>query len=136
MKNPKAVDSQDCRQFLAELARRWPLAKGCLSEVRKPCIRPRCAACARGEKHPAFLFSFREQGRQRCLYVPRELVPRLRQAIENGRWMEARLVRLGSSSSRPIAERARRPGPRGPAPNPDGARRPRRPAAPRWRNRP
>jgi hypothetical protein len=115
MKNPQAVDSQDRRRFLAELARRWPLAKGSLCEVRKPCIRPRCAACARGEKHPAFLFTFREQGRQRCLYVPRELVPRLRRAIENGRWMEAQLVRLGVQlieAHRRARPKARPPRPR------------------------
>jgi hypothetical protein len=114
MKNPQPVDSQDGRQFLADLARHWPLAKGSLSEVHKPCIRPRCAACARGEKHPAFLFSFREQGRQRCLYVPRELVPRLRRAIENGRWMEAQLVRLGVELVE--AHRRQRPKARPPRP--------------------
>jgi len=91
---PSAV--QDCERFLEELRRRWPLAKGSLAEVRKPCIRPRCAACARGEKHPAFLFSYAEEGRRRCMYVPRDLVPRLRQAIENGRWAERQLHRMGA----------------------------------------
>ena len=115
MRKPQPVDLQDRRQFLADLARHWPLAKGCLSEVRKRCIRPRCPACARGEKHPAFLFSFREQGRQRCLYVPRDLVPRLRRAVENGRWMEAQLVRLGVElveAHRRARPKARPPRPR------------------------
>ena len=95
MRKRKPVTLQQREQFLADVARHWPLARGSLSEVRKPCIRPRCAACARGEKHPAFIFSLRADGRQRCLYVPRELVPRLRQAIENGRWMKEQLARLG-----------------------------------------
>jgi len=82
-------------EFAAQLAHLWPPLKGSLSEVRKPCVRPHCPACARGDKHPAFLWTFTEQGRRRCLYVPAELVPRLRQALENGRRLEARLVALG-----------------------------------------
>lgn len=71
------------------------MAKGSLAEVRKPCIRPRCRACASGRKHPAFLFSFTEKGRRRCMYVPRDLVPLLREAIENGRWLEDQLKGMG-----------------------------------------
>jgi hypothetical protein len=81
---------------LEEIARRWPLAKGSLAEVRKPCIRPQCRACASGRKHPAFIFSFTEAGGRRCLHVPRELVPRLRQALENGRWLEEQMARAGA----------------------------------------
>ena len=81
--------------FLAEVEGLWPLAKGSLAEVRKPCIRPTCPACRRGDKHPAFLFTYMEAGRKRCLYVPRALVPALRAALENGRRLEALLVGLG-----------------------------------------
>jgi hypothetical protein len=82
-------------QFLAELAALWPALKGSLTEVAKPCIRPNCPACAKGDKHPAFLWTFTEAGRRRCLYVPAELVPRVRQGLENGRRLEARLTALG-----------------------------------------
>lgn len=82
-------------QFLEPLAALWPALKGSLTEVRKPCIRPHCRACARGDKHPAFLWTFTEQGRRRCLYVPADLVPVLRQGLENGRRLEARLAALG-----------------------------------------
>lgn len=86
---------QDPALLLAEIPRHWPMAKGSVAEVRKPCVRPNCRACASGRKHPAFLFSFTEKGRRRCLYVPRDLVPALRQAIANGRWMEDQMRRLG-----------------------------------------
>jgi len=82
-------------KFLKELARHWPLAKGSLAEVRKPCNRPNCRACRSGERHAAFIFGFREGGRQRCMYVPRELVPALRRAIQNGRWLEQELSGMG-----------------------------------------
>ena len=48
-----------------------------------------------GDKHPAFLWTFTVHGRRRCLYVPADLVPRLRQALANGRRLEARLAALG-----------------------------------------
>jgi len=82
-------------QFLEHATSLWPALKGSLNEVRKPCIRPHCPACARGDKHPAFFWTFTAQGRRRCLYVPAELVPVLRQALEHGRRLEARLAALG-----------------------------------------
>lgn len=88
-------EESDMEKFLKELARRWPVAKGSLAEVRKPCMRPNCRTCRSGQKHPAFIFGFREDGRQRCLYVPRELVAALGRAIENGRWLEKELSHMG-----------------------------------------
>lgn len=88
--------SHDQQAFLDELAGLWPLAKGSLAEVRKPCIRPNCAACRSGRKHPAWLFSFSQDGKRRCRYVPLELVPTLRKALDNGRQLERRLAELGA----------------------------------------
>ena len=47
----------------------WPLAKGSVSEVRKPCTRPGCKACASGQKHPALIFTYRKDGKLRCRHV-------------------------------------------------------------------
>ena len=85
------------RTFLKELKTLWPLAKGSVTEVTKPCVRPSCPACQRGDKHRAVIFTFRQEGKQRCLYVPQALVPRLRQAVENGRQLEQRLATLGEA---------------------------------------
>lgn len=79
-----------------KMAKLWPLAKGSVAEVHKPCIRPNCSACASGRKHAAFIFSFKEKSRRRCMYVPRELVPLLQQAIRNGRKMEELMSLAGS----------------------------------------
>jgi hypothetical protein len=87
--------SAEQQAFMEELSGLWPLAKGSLAEVRKPCIRPSCPACKSGKKHPAWLFSFTQGGKRRCRYVPLELVPMLRQALNNGRQLEKRLVELG-----------------------------------------
>jgi len=84
------------KAFLRGLTALWPLAKGSLALVRRPCIRPKCAACARGEKHAAWTFSFRQGGRQHCRYVPKDLAPLLRQGIANGRLVEAILTQAGA----------------------------------------
>ena len=84
-------------RFLEEIRKLWPVARGTLAEVAKPCIRRGCAACERGEKHAAFNFTFRKGTKRRCLYVPRELVPRLERALENGRRVEERMVEIAEA---------------------------------------
>src|SRR5947207_14837074 len=57
------------KHFQDELLALWPVLKGSLAEVRKPCIRQNCQACARGDKHAAFIWSYSEKSRRRCMYV-------------------------------------------------------------------
>ena len=73
----------------------WPAIKGSLARIHKPCIRPNCPACARGDKHPAWILTVSQGGRRRCLYVPEALVPALRLALRNGRKVEELLCRTG-----------------------------------------
>jgi len=80
------VKTEPIREALRALG---PVAKGTLSEVRKPCTRANCAACRSGRKHKAFLFSYAQDGKRRCMYVAPGLVPALRQALLNGRAVEA-----------------------------------------------
>lgn len=82
--------------FLDELADLWPLARGSLAEVRKPCIRPACRACREGRKHKAIIFGFTQGGQRRCRYVPADLAPVLKEALVNGRRLEERLADLGA----------------------------------------
>lgn len=81
--------------FLRKLISLWPALKGSLAQVRKPCIRPACRACARGDKHPAYLLSFTQSGRRRCMYVPKPLVSLIQRALKNGRRMEDLLYEMG-----------------------------------------
>ena len=84
----KKTNQKEFEAFKQELKNLWPLAKGSMSEVRKPCIRPGCSACAKGEKHRAFIFAYMDGKRRRCMHVPLELVPAMRQAIDNCRRLE------------------------------------------------
>ena len=88
-------DGRAKSRWLREVTRLWPVAKGSLSEVRKPCTRPNCPACRDGRRHKVFLFCYREDGRNRCAYVPADAVALVRQAIANGRQLERQLVTEG-----------------------------------------
>lgn len=94
--NPRTTQALRAR-FQAHVARLWPLAKGCVAEVHKPCVRPDCPACAQGRKHRAFIFTYREGGKTHCRHVPADLVPDLQTALRNGRALEAALVQAGAA---------------------------------------
>ena len=95
MKKPLPSQSVLRQEFLRHVEKLWPAIMGSLAEVRKPCIRKNCAACARGDKHPAFILSFTEKGRRRCMYVPAALAPALRRALRNGKAIETMLYQIG-----------------------------------------
>ena len=92
-------------QFLAL----WPALKGSLAKVSKPCIRKNCQTCARGKKHPAWILSFTQGGRRRCLYIPLALVPAIRRALKNGRQLEKLLYRIGPALVREFRQTRRNP---------------------------
>ena len=72
-----------------------PVARGSLSLVRKSCNKPECNACKSGKGHPAWIFVYREDGRQRCRHVPASAAPLMKKAIENGRKLEQAICAEG-----------------------------------------
>ena len=113
VKHKKSSTTSVQQRFLRKLLPLWPAVKGSLAEVRKPCIRPNCAACARGDKHPNYLLAYTQNGKRRCLYVPRSMVPLLKRALDNGRRMEQLLYEMGPALLREY--RAQNPAQTGPA---------------------
>lgn len=95
MRRSIAANADPEEFFFQQLSHLWPAIKGSLAQVRKTCLRPNCRACARGDKHPAFILSFTQGGKRRCMYVPKELVPLLERALQNGRQIETLLYELG-----------------------------------------
>jgi len=109
----KNIGSPVQRRFLKRLVALWPALKGSLAQVYKPCIRPDCPTCARGHKHPNHLLAFTQEGRRRCLYVPKAMVPVLQRALDNGRRIEQLLYEMGPALLREY--RAQHPAQTGPA---------------------
>ena len=95
MKTRKSEDEAAKAAFLGKVARLWPIARGTVSLVRKPCNRKRCSACASGERHPALIFTCRVGGRGRCLHVRKGDEALMRRATENCRKLEALLAEEG-----------------------------------------
>lgn len=95
MRSSISPDSDPKEFFLQQLPKLWPAIKGSIAEVRKTCFRPGCRACASGDNHPAFILSFSQGGKRRCMYVPKELVPFFERALRNGRQIQTLLSELG-----------------------------------------
>ena len=93
------MKNKDRKGSLAEefavFAARFPVAKGSLTATHSPCARKGCRLCAEGKGHPKLIFTFRESGKLRGLYVRPQHEARLRRAIENGRELERLLVESG-----------------------------------------
>ena len=84
-------------QLFDRVRRLLPAARGTVAEVRKPCSRANCKACAEGRKHPCFIYAYTDgDGRRRCLHVPRDLVPELRRRLERGRQIDRLLFEAGA----------------------------------------
>jgi len=81
--------------FAAEVEHLWPVAVGSLSLRKSPCVRANCHACATGEKHASYVLYVRREGKRHGIYVPDELVPQVREAVANGRKLQALLADAG-----------------------------------------
>ena len=60
-----------------------------------PCIRENCQACASGKGHSSYALYGRRGGRRFSIYVPEELVPEIRAAIQNGRQLQELINEAG-----------------------------------------
>ncbi len=76
---------------LQELARR-PMVAGSLVEQYVTCGKPSCR-CRQGEKHgPVYYLYWKDEGRSRSLYIPRDQVPELRDQIATYRRFQSELA--------------------------------------------
>ena len=79
----------------SEAASLWPALLGSLSYRRTRCIQPNCAACQSGEQHANWVLYGRHDGRRFAVYVPEDLVPEVRQAVDHGRALHDLLIQAG-----------------------------------------
>ena len=82
---------------LGRLAEAFPLAKGSLTATHSPCTRKNCKLCAEGKGHAKLIFTYRDEGKLKGLYVRPEHEKLVRLAIENGRMVERFLAANGRS---------------------------------------
>ncbi len=86
------------RRFLEarrkELQARGPVLAASLVTIRRRCGNPRCR-CARGQKHAGFYLTLRgETGKTKTTYVPVDLVPQVREWIQEYRRLKELLAQM------------------------------------------
>lgn len=92
---PHQIQDASKDAFVEKLAALWPVAKGSLTLTRSPCTRKNCKECASGRKHPKLIFTFREGGKLRGMYIRPSQKKQVRQAIANGRELERLMTEAG-----------------------------------------
>ena len=83
------------RWLQSEAADLWPALVGSLSFRRTRCGHENCQTCLSGELHPSHVLYGQHNGRRFAVYVPEDLVPQVRRAVENGRAVQELLVQAG-----------------------------------------
>src|SRR6516225_785293 len=92
----KTESSADVIRWIEnEAAGLWPAMLGSLSLRRSRCGHENCPACLSGEQHPSYVLYGRHNGRRFAVYVPEDLAPEVRRAVENGRALQDLLVQAG-----------------------------------------
>jgi len=88
MQTPKQSAKEVQQWFQDQAANLWPAALGSLSLRRSPCVRERCEACLKGERHASHFLYVRMKGRRFAIYIPDELVPDVQRSLDNGRELQ------------------------------------------------
>ena len=91
----KQTPKKSLEKALRKLSEAFPLAKGSLTATHSPCTRKNCKLCAEGKGHAKLIFTYRDRGKLKGLYVRPEHEKLIRLAIENGRAVERFLAGSG-----------------------------------------
>jgi hypothetical protein len=86
----------------------WPVADGSLSLRKSPCVRENCPACAAGEGHRSYVLYGRTAKKRFSIYVPEDLVPEVKAAMENGRRLKELISEAGLRYTQALKETRKR----------------------------
>jgi hypothetical protein len=104
-RNKGKTSSELGKWFFNAVAKLWPMADGSLSLRKSSCVRPNCQACAAGEGHRSYVLYGRGTKKKRfSIYVPEELVPEVKAALENGRLLKDLLIEAGVRYTRELKD--------------------------------
>jgi len=81
-KSNRSPSDRHRRSRAAQLLSSHPLLRGSLSVRKIRCGKPNCK-CASGHPHLSFYLVQTQNGKARQLYIPKELEPQVRQAVDN-----------------------------------------------------
>ena len=75
------------------LQARGPVLAASLVTIRRVCGNRRCR-CARGQRHAGFYLTQRQKGKTQTTYVPVDLVPQVRQWIQEYRRLKSLIAQM------------------------------------------
>ena len=84
------------------------MADGSLSLRKSSCVRANCPACAAGEGHRSYVLYGRTAKKRFSIYVPEDLVPEVKAAIENGRRLKELISEAGLRYTQALKETRKR----------------------------
>ena len=88
---------------LKRLAKVGPFLSGSLSQIKRKCGNPTCH-CAQGEKHSAYLLTWKAKQKTRALYIPVDLIQEVKNWIEEYRKIQ-RLIQKMTEYNHQIIQR-------------------------------
>lgn len=74
-------------------------------------MRANCPACAAGEGHRSYVLYGRTAKKRFSIYVPEDLVPEVRAAMENGRRLKELITEAGRRYTQALKEERKRRAP-------------------------
>ena len=95
MKREHSASESAEADFIKVVRGLYPVAHGTLSLVNKRCNSQYCKACKSGKGHPSWIFTFRRNGKKRCMHIQPCHAEALQRAIENGRKLEEAILDEG-----------------------------------------
>lgn len=116
-RSQRSLQERDARSRLVKRIAELPLVKGSLRRVARTCGKPTCH-CRQGQKHVSLYLITRVDGRQKQLYIPWELEPTVRQALQT--WQQSKQLLDNISQcclqellrqKEPLLKRNRKPSP-------------------------
>ena len=84
------------------------MADGSLSLRKSSCVRANCPACAAGEGHRSYVLCGRTAKKRFSIYVPEDLVPEVKAAMENGRRLKELISEAGLRYTQALKETRKR----------------------------
>jgi hypothetical protein len=93
------------KRLLARIHRIQPFLLASLSVIKKRCGRPSCRCAKEGPRHEAALLTWKEEGRTRAIYVPREMRQEVARWIKEGKLLKRLLAQMSQAQREFFASR-------------------------------
>ena len=90
--------------FLRKIGKAGDLMKGSLALTYRKCGKKGCK-CEKGELHKGYFFSYRFKGKSYGLYVPENLVPKVKKLIDSWKELKGTVEKLTNLNAKLIKKR-------------------------------